>query len=208
MKTEYYIYGASGHGKVIIEILEGLGYTLMGLYDDDPRKIILLDYKVSNDKEILKLEGLNWIIGIGNNVIRKKIAESNLLIYGLAIDSGANISQRIQIGKGVTVMPGVSVNSSTVIGNHVIINTNASVDHDCIISDYVHISPNVTLCGGVNVGEGTHIGAGATIIPGIKIGKWAKIGAGSVIIKDVPDYATVVGNPGKIIEIIKEKHER
>ncbi len=204
MKKEYCIYGASGHSKVIIEILEILRYNIKELYDDDPVKNILLDYKVSNNSDMFKLPGVNWIIGIGNNEIRRKIAESNSLTYGNAIDPGAKISKRTQIGKGIVIMPGVSINASTIIGNHVIVNTNASVDHDCIVGDYVHISPNATLCGGVSIGEGTHIGAGAIIIPGIKIGNWSKIGAGSVIIKDVPDYATVVGNPGKIYKLTKE----
>jgi acetyltransferase EpsM len=52
----------------------------------------------------------------------------------------------------------------------------------------------------VQVGEGTHIGIGACVVQGIKVGKWATIGAGAVIIKDVPDYAVVVGNPGRIIK--------
>lgn len=204
MKSKYCIYGASGHGKVVIEILETSGYLIDQLYDDDPKKINLLEYKVSSNKEMFKLPEVNWVIGIGNNEIRKKIAENNDLIYGNAIDPSAKISKRIQIGKGVVIMPGVTINSSTIIGNHSIINTNASVDHDCILGDYVHASPNVSLCGGVTVGEGTHIGAGATIIPGIVIGKWARIGAGSVIIENIPDYATVVGNPGKIIKLPKE----
>jgi acetyltransferase-like isoleucine patch superfamily enzyme len=55
----------------------------------------------------------------------------------------------------------------------------------------------------VIVGEGTHIGAGATVIPNIKIGKWCTIGAGSVILKDVPDYAVIYGNPGKVIKYNK-----
>ena len=63
------------------------------------------------------------------------------------------------------------------------------------------ISPNVSLAGEVSVGEGTHIGIGANVIPGIKIGKWATIGAGAVILKDVVDGATVVGNPGRVINI-------
>ena len=102
-------------------------------------------------------------------------------------------------------MPGVTINSSTIIGAHCIINTNSSVDHDCVLEHYVHISPNATLCGSVFVGEGTHIGAGSVLIPGVKIGKWCTIGAGSVIIKDVPDYSTVVGNPGKIIKQLKQE---
>ena len=55
----------------------------------------------------------------------------------------------------------------------------------------------------VEVGTGSHIGAGAVVIPEIKIGKWCIIGAGTVVIKDVPDYAVVVGNPGKVIRINK-----
>jgi acetyltransferase EpsM len=52
----------------------------------------------------------------------------------------------------------------------------------------------------VFVGEGTQVGIGACVIQGVKIGKWATIGAGAVIINDVPDYAVVVGNPGKVIK--------
>jgi len=205
MKKEYCIYGASGHGKVIIEILEALGYVVRELYDDDAAKKVLLGYKVSNHKEILSLPSIDWIIGVGDNAIRRKIAKDNLLKYGLAIHSGANLSERAEIGTGSVIMAGATINSSTIIGCHAIVNTNSSIDHDCTLHDFVHISPNATLCGGVVVGEGTHIGAGATVIPGITIGKWAKIGAGSVIIKDVPDDAIVVGNPGKIIKQIKNE---
>ena len=200
MECNYCIYGASGHSKVIIEILENSGILIQGLYDDDVQKSTLLDYKVGHDKEIFKNNEISWIIGIGNNKIRKKIAENHLLKYGLAIDRSASVSKRAVIGKGTVIMPGVCINSSTIIGTHAIINTNSCIDHDCIIEDYVHISPNATLCGGISVGEGTQIGAGAVIIPGIKIGKWATIGAGAVIIKDVPDNSIVVGNPGRIIK--------
>lgn len=200
MNQSYCVYGASGHSKVIIEIIEKAGGTVEGLFDDDPLKKSILNYQVTHEKPIFDLPGVGWIIGIGDNKTRKKVAEHNLLNYATAIDPAAIISSRIQIGKGTVVMPGVTINSSAIIGDHAIINTNSSVDHDCLLSDYVHVSPNVTLCGGVSVGEGTHIGAGAVIIPGIKIGKWAKIGAGAVIIKDLPDFATVVGNPGRIIK--------
>jgi acetyltransferase EpsM len=201
MSKSFCIYGASGHSKVIIEIIEKAGDSVKGVFDDDPRRNVLLDYKVTNERSIFELKDVEWIIGIGNNEIRKKVAEKNLLSYGLVIDTEAIVSASTKMGMGTVVMPGSTINSSTVIGKHVIINTNSSVDHDSIIRDYVHISPNATLCGGIQVGEGTHIGASAVVIPGIKIGKWAIIGAGSVIINDVPDFATVVGNPGQIIKI-------
>ena len=37
----------------------------------------------------------------------------------------------------------------------------------------------------------------------VKIGKWCTIGAGTIVIKDIPDYSTVVGNPGRIIKTSK-----
>jgi len=200
MNKEYSIYGASGHAKVIIEIIEGASGFINELYDDDPSKKLLLKYKVNHDRNIFHLSNVYWIIAIGNNLIRKNIAEKNLLHYGVAVDIRANISKTVEIGKGTVIMPGVSINCCSKIGLHSIINTNASIDHDCFIENFVHISPNATLCGGVTVGEGSQVGAAAVIIPGVHIGKWATIGAGSVIIKHIPDNATVVGNPGRIVK--------
>ena len=82
----------------------------------------------------------------------------------------------------------------------VIINTAAIIEHDCNLEDFVHVSPSATLSGNVSVGTGTLIGTGAIVIPNIKIGNWCTIGAGAVIIDDVPDGATVIGNPAKIIK--------
>jgi acetyltransferase-like isoleucine patch superfamily enzyme len=41
------------------------------------------------------------------------------------------------------------------------------------------------------------------VIPSIRIGKWCTVGAGTVVIRDIPDYATAVGNPAKIIKMRK-----
>lgn len=196
-----YLIGASGHAKVVLEILEIGGYEIGSLYDRNPGISSLLDYKVfpklpedfSADKDSL-------IICIGNNLIRKRIANEHSKNYEIAIHPRSNISKRAIISEGTVVMSGVCVNSETKIGSHCIINTNSSIDHDCMLDNFVHVSPNAALAGNVFVGEGTHIGIGASIIQGIKIGKWATIGAGAVIINDVPDFAVVVGNPGRIIK--------
>ena len=198
MKNKFAIYGASGHAKVIIEMLEYNDIDIMDIYDDDPEKKLVFDLNITHEKSILQKKGLKWIIGIGINATRKKVVERNHLSYGNVIDKTAFVSKRTQIDEGTVIMPGVSINTSSVIGRHVIVNTNASIDHDCMLEDYVHISPNVALCGGVNIGEGSHVGAGSVVIPGIKIGKWCTIGAGSVIIRDVPGNTTVFGNPGRI----------
>lgn len=193
-----YLYGASGHAKVIIEILELSKIPVEGLFDDDRGITALLGYKVRQfTRQVMNSQ---LLISIGDNRRRKLIADQLSITYGSAIHPAATISPRVQIGEGTVVMAGVTINSGTTIGKHCIINTNASVDHDCIIHDFVHVSPNTTLCGGIEIGEGTHLGAGAVVIPGVRIGKWATIGAGSVVIRDVPDQVTVVGNPGRIIK--------
>lgn len=197
-----YLFGASGHAKVVIEIAETLGEQIVCLFDQNPAIKSILGYPVKqNIPDDFNSKETSLLITIGDNLTRKKIAETYPFIYKTLIHPKSNISTRAEIREGTIVMAGVSINSEAKIGKHAIINTNCSVDHDCVIKDYVHISPNATLAGNVSVGEGVHIGVGACVIPGIKIGKWATIGAGSVIIRDVPDYATVVGNPGRIIKI-------
>jgi sugar O-acyltransferase (sialic acid O-acetyltransferase NeuD family) len=195
-----YLFGAGGHAKVIIEILELQKKKVAGLININPEIKNLFDYPVLQEIPDSALIDSEIIICIGNNTIRNKIATQITANYNIAQHPSANLSVRSKIGVGSVVMASVSVNSSTVIGKHVILNTNCSVDHDCVVHDFVHISPNAALASNVEVGEGTHIGVGACVVQGIKIGKWATIGAGAVIIKDVPDYAVVVGNPGRIIK--------
>lgn len=196
-----YLYGASGHAKVIIGILEKNGVTVHGLFDDNPDIKNLLNYPVMGSPDLHKIIEEEVIVTIGINVTRRTIVNEHRLNYGKAIHQNAEISTRSTIGEGSVVIGNAIINTGTEIGKHCIINSSASVDHDCVIEDFVHISPNATLCGEVTVQEGTHVGAGAIIIPGVTVGKWAVIGAGSVIIRDVPDFATVVGNPGRVIKV-------
>jgi len=194
-----YLYGASGHGKVIAEIAEENNISIDAFIDDDLSKEKLLNYPVIHE---IPNKSIDAVISIGNNLIRKNIVFDNQNFkYKNLFHPKSVISQRAKINEGTVIMAGVTINSEVEIGKHCIINTNASIDHDCIIEDFVHISPNVSLAGHVHIMEGTHVGIAATIIQDIKIGKWCTIGAGSVVLKDVPDGATVVGNPGRIIKI-------
>lgn len=199
------LYGASGHAKVVIDILEKSNQQINSIIDDDENIKSILNYKVSTFYKSMPNSPI--IICIGNNKIREKISiKLNDQKFGTAIHPKAIIAKSSKINEGSVIMANATINSDSFIGKHCIINTNAVVEHDCSINDYVHISPNATLCGNVKIGNGTHIGAGATIIPNIVIGKWCTIGAGSVIIKDIPDNTIVVGNPGRVLK--KKKNER
>ncbi|MCP1997435.1 acetyltransferase [Flavobacterium sp. HSC-61S13] len=193
-----YLYGASGHGKVVAEIAEALNIPISGFIDGNPEIEVVLDYSVIED---IPINIDQVVISIGNNKIRKEIAtRCKKLSFITLIHPHSTTSKRASVGEGTVIMAGVTINSGAKIGKHCIINTNASVDHECIIADFVHISPNAALAGNVEVGEGSHLGIGSSIIQGVKIGSWATIGAGSVVLKDVPDGAVVVGNPARIIK--------
>lgn len=190
------LFGASGHAKVIMDIIEAQGDRVGYLYDDTPHSNNIHGYEIykANNTEVVG----PLIISIGSNTARRLISERYKLKYATAIHPEATMSQSAAIGEGSVVMHGAIIQPDVVIGRHCIINSGASIDHECIIEDYVHISPHATLCGNVHIGEGSWIGAGATIIPGIKIGKWCTIGAGSVVIRDIPDGVTAYGNPCKV----------
>lgn len=193
------LYGASGHAKVIIDILNAQGIEISEIYDDFSNSPILNDIPISKP---LKTDD-EAIISIGDNSIRKKIVASKIFNnYGIAIHPSAIVSPYASIGEGTVVMQGAIIQAGAKIGKHCIINTGATIDHDCTIDDYVHISPNATLCGNVHIGEGTQIGVGTSIVPGIKIGCWTLICAGSVVTKNMPDNCIAAGNFCKI-RIIK-----
>lgn len=197
-----YLYGAGGHAKVIIEIAERTGFVIAGLIDMDPDITDILGYPVTTVFPEAGYDGNGFMVSIGNNSIRKRIAESSELTgkyFETLVHPFSAVSARALVGDGTVIMAGAVINADTQVGRHCIINTNASIEHDCVLGDYVHISPGASLAGNVQIGEGTHIGIGASIIQGVRIGSWCTIGAGAVIIRDVPDGATVVGNPGRII---------
>ncbi|GGI56295.1 acetyltransferase [Winogradskyella haliclonae] len=198
--NKFYLYGASGHCKVIIDIIKLNGGEICKIYDDDSSKTKFLDFNIINNFSEEDIQS-NLIVTIGDNTIREKVVRKiNKDCFTSIKHPSAIVDQTVTIMSGTVVMGGVVVNSSSIIGKHCIINTSSSIDHDCVIEDFVHISPNSTLCGGVTIGRGSHVGAGSVIIQGVKIGKNVTIGAGSVIINDIPDNVTVVGNPGKIIK--------
>lgn len=197
-----YLFGASGHAKVVVDVINSSNNKIIGVFDDNQQLESFQDIpflgKLEKDNKVLKKGKL--IVAIGNNKIRKQIVNNTNSKYFIALHNNCFISPYSQIGKGTVVMQYASVNSNTKIGKHCILNTASVVEHDCILEDFVHISPNATLTGNVKVGEGTHIGAGAVIIPNIVIGKWCVIGAGAVIIDNIPDFSVAVGNPARIIK--------
>ncbi|MEW6679862.1 MAG: acetyltransferase [bacterium] len=200
------IFGAGGHGKVVLDILLENRTNVSGFLDEDNRKI----GKKINGFEVLGdwsyLEGKSYVkiaLGIGNNEARWKVYhKTKSLGVGVisAIHPKAIISQDVKMGEGIVVMPGAVVNPGAVLENGVVVNTGATVDHDCYLEQFCQIWPGAHLAGTVKVGGFSYIGTGASVIQNIKIGKNVIIGAGAAVISDIPDEVTVVGVPAKVIK--------
>ena len=209
MKEKIFVFGASGHGKVVIDIIEKQGlYEIVFLVDDDLslKGTDFFGYPVVGGKDdLLALADAprKSTVAIGSNGARCKVSawlSENNFEKVSAIHPSVQLSRGVNVGDGSVVMAGVCINADTVVGEDVIINTKASVDHDCVIGDGVHLAPGSTLCGTVSVGEQSFVCAGATIIPNLTVGQNVVVGAGAIVINDVPDDVVVVGSPAKAIK--------
>ncbi|MCL2392560.1 MAG: acetyltransferase [Oscillospiraceae bacterium] len=196
---EYIILGAGGHGAVIADILTKRSFTIKGFLDDGVAVgTVVMGVKVLGKINLcVNYSECMFIIGVGNNAIRKQIAETYSLEYGSAIHPSAIIGDQVKIGRGSVLMAGCVVNPRTSIGQHCIVNTSASLDHDNTVGDFVHVSPGAVSGGDVRIGAGTHIGIGACVRNGISICSDVVIGAGAVVVKSITEPGVYIGVPAK-----------
>lgn len=204
------VFGAGGHAKVVIDIIEQQGdYEIAGLLDDDLQHLgkRFFGYAVLGTRAdlpaLFSAQLRHAIVTIGDNASRAAVAahlDRHGWHFASAVHPHASVGRGVTIGPGSVVMAGCVVNADAALGAHVIVNTGATVDHDCRIEDGVHIAPGCHLCGGVSVGAGSLIGAGSTVTPGVRIGRNATVGAGSTVIRDVADETRVSGVPARPLD--------
>ncbi len=137
----------------------------------------------------------------------------------------SHIQKGSKIGKNCVFGQNVNVGNNVTIGNFCKVQNNVSIYEGVTLEDYIFCGPSMVFtnildprCKYPQVGaqfyvktlikEGTSIGANATIVCGHTLGKHCMIGAGSVVTKDIPDYALVVGNPGRVIGWVSEAGKR
>jgi len=136
------------------------------------------------------------------------IGEGTKIWHFTHVMAGSRIGRRCTIGQNVLVSPEV------VVGDNCKIQNNVSLFTGVILEDDVFCGPSMVFTNVVTprshvsrrhdyrrtlVQRGATIGANATIVAGHTIGRFAFIGAGTVVTKDVPEYALVVGNPGRVV---------
>jgi sugar O-acyltransferase (sialic acid O-acetyltransferase NeuD family) len=198
-----YVLGAGGHAKVVISILRETGFRIKGVLDDNESRWDqeLMEIPILGPiNHLSSLERVRGVIAIGNNKIRKNLAESYPHVQWItAVHYKAYVhpTSRANIGPGTVISAGAIIQPDVSIGAHSIVNTSTSVDHDCEIGAYVHLAPGVHLAGGVKVGNGVLMGVGSSAIPLASIGDWSVIGAGAGVMKAIPANTKAVGFPAK-----------
>jgi acetyltransferase EpsM len=202
------IIGDGGHSRVIQDSIALNNDMKVSAILDDRYKTInsegnILLGPVSAANNLIEQMDYYFVIGIGNNHVRKKIQERLNFPrerYISVIHPTAVISSSATIGLGSVVMAKAVINANAKVGDQAIINTGAIIEHDSDIGELCHISPGATITGSVTVGNGSQIGAGAVVIPNLTIGQWCIVGAGSTVIKPVPDFRKAVGAPARLLQ--------
>lgn len=157
------IIGAGGHGKVVAEVAQDIGYEQISFLDDNSPDAI---GRIS-DIEKLSDNYSDAFVAIGNNKLRgellQKLKECGYTIPTL-IHPSAYVSRTASFGVGIVVEPKAIVNANSHIGEGSIISVGSIVDHD------------------VEVGVCCHINAGAIVKAGGKLESFRKLEAGEIVL--------------------------
>jgi sugar O-acyltransferase (sialic acid O-acetyltransferase NeuD family) len=205
------IYGTRGFARELHQIVEdiaadGTALTCLGfLVDREFREDdVVHDLPVFGDADWLGgAPDVLVTIGIGATRPRQRIACDIERRFGARFvvlrHPLARVGKRVTIGPGSNLCVGAHVATEVAIGRHVQLHVGSTVGHASAIGDFVSVFPGANVASEVTIGEGSFVGAGAAILPGVRIGTWVRVGAGAVVTADVPDGATVVGVPARVV---------
>lgn len=115
------------------------------------------------------------------------------------VHPSCQVAATCRIGDGCLVYPLCNLDQEVELGAGVLLNNSVVVSHNSRIGDAAYLSPGVVLSGHVTIGEAAFLGSGTLVANNRRIGSGARIGIGTVITSDVPDDASAIGSPQRLL---------
>ncbi|QLQ08357.1 MAG: hypothetical protein HZY76_21790 [Anaerolineae bacterium] len=198
---------ADGHARVVLDILEASGVTVVGFLDDDPTKwgqairgrpilggvdrlaALITTHQPRGHRGDWPRAAARW----GSTFARRACGWSTPFIPRRTWPATRSSAQGVPL-------PRRDRHARRTPGDCVTLYTAATVDHDSVLEDGANLSPGVHTAGRVHLGRDVFVGVGAVFIPDVRVGEGAYIGAGAVVIRDVAPYDVVAGVPARSIK--------
>lgn len=224
---KFVLWGASGHAKVLADLIGQLGGSVIALFDNNPNiktclPSVPLFYGESgfytwlsqqeSTEDIAAAIAVGGSYGSDRALLALRFEAAGLSLPTL-IHPHASVSTSARLGKGAQVLAQAVVAANAILGDLCIVNNSANVDHECHLGNGVHVAPGAVLCGCVTVEDNVFIGARSVILPRLHISEGVLIGAGSVVIKNISAGDVVAGNPARSLRVTStggmvEKYKR
>ena len=119
------------------------------------------------------------------------------------------VSQWSKMWTGIEIHPAAKIGRRLVIdhGTGIVIGETTEIGDDCLLYQGVTLGGTGKDVGKRHptLGNNVMVGAGAKVLGPFRVGNNARIAANSVVLREVPDNATVVGVPGRIVRLCGEK---
>lgn len=208
MNKQLILVGGGGHCKSVIDVVESIGYSILGILDV-PENVgkPLLDYTIiGTDEQIPEyVNQADFLVTVGqikSAALRIKIHDKIVQAGGklaTIVASTAHVSKYAQVGAGSVIMHHAFINANAVVGTGCIINTYASIEHDVVVGNFCHIATGAMVNGSTHIGNNCFVGSRSVISNNLSICDNVLIGAGAVLIKDVTTQGIYAGNPARKI---------
>jgi acetyltransferase EpsM len=202
------IVGLGGLGREILwaarraQVAEILGYTEKGEGNPPVDGLPCLGLEGPWLLDLKPAAPTRFICAIGDNRLRKEICAR---LEAMGLEPMTVIDPSVIVGPGVTVGPGSYVGAGSILspgatlGRNVVVNHGCSIGHDSVLGDFAQACPGTRVSGWVKAGEGAMLGSNAVAAPRLRLGAWSTLGAASFASHDLPDGATALGVPAKVL---------
>lgn len=177
---EVYVYGATAHAKMAVDLAERLGVKLKGCVDKSLLLESIFNYPVELNH--VPMSDYSYFLAIRNAELRQRMYEErSSLSYCTLLDPCAVISKYAEVDDGTIVFANAVISADVQIGKQVLIDAGVVVHSNTIVEDFVNIGANVVVGANVLIGKGVEIGAGSVILDESTIAPFTSVSPRSVI---------------------------